>query len=360
LDRDTDIFEARVGFNMGSFLSVSPFFLAAIRHTTDEFTAANLAACPTGSCAGMPQTDGRRRSEIYYPGLVATSKLGPLSLTAEAVGMFGEVRELGANFVSLYGKDEADIESFAIFAEVALDLTAQGLGITPYINFDYRMGDDSPTDDTLGGYVAQSDLTQALRKDGFRHQSIQSVGGVTLGNGGDDGWGFNTSGRGVGPTLGTILEGFAADTIQFNSRWGKGDNPGLLKISAGVLGKVNSQWDTHVGFSYIRFDTVEPIKLEAAFNRDTRGLTPASCVGAGAAGSVARAKCTAATLTVNEDAAFEFNFNVGFSPVPAFRIQPFVSVMIPLDAADDISRLFLDSTTTRTAYMAGLEFRAQF
>ncbi len=372
IDVDTDILEGRVGLNFGPILSVSPFFLANIRHTRQ---AGDLFACPTNglgagfTCSGIPGVSGGR-SEIYYPGVVVSSKIGPLNLTAEAVGQFGEIRELGASQVALYtpagapAKTQLDIESFAVFAEVALDLTAQGLGLTPYINFDYRRGDDSPLDDTLGGYVAISDLSQALRKDGFRLQSIQSLGAVTLGNGGEDGWGFNTSGRGVGPTIGSILEGLSTSST-FNSRFGKADNPGLLKISGGVLGKINSQWDLHAGASYIRFDTVEPIKVEAALNRDARlpGLTPAACKVAptgGPANSGARAQCLANTLNVSEDAGVEFNFNVGFSPVPAFRIQPFVSVFVPLDAADDISNLFLDSNSTRTAYTAGVEFRAQF
>ena len=364
IDVDTDILEGRVGLNFGPILSVSPFFLANIRHTRQ---GGDLFACPTNAlgagltCSGIPGVSGGR-SEIYYPGVVVTSKIGPLSLTAEAVGQFGEIRELGASQVALYGKDKLDIESFAVFAEVALDLSAQGFGLTPYINLDYRRGDDSPLDGSLGGYVAISDLSQALRKDGFRLQSIQSLGAVTLGNGGEDGWGFNTSGRGVGPTIGTILEGLSTSST-FNSRFGKADNPGLLKLSAGVLGKVNSMWDTHIGMSYIRFDTVEPIKIEAALNRDSRlpALTPPACVAAGPANSGARAKCLANTLSVSEDAGVEFSFNVGYSPVPAFRIQPFVSVFVPLAAADDISRLFLSNDgSTRTAYTAGVEFRAQF
>ena len=93
------------------------------------------------------------------------------------------------------------------------------------------------------------------------------------------------------------------------------------------------------------------------------GLTPAACKVAptgGAANSAARARCLANTFDVSEDMGVEFNFNIGWSPVPAFRIQPFVSVFVPLDAPDDINRLFLDSNNSRTAYLAGIEFRAQF
>lgn len=374
-DVDTDIFEVRGGFNFpfpGGNISLSPMLLAHIRHTTGA-AGANIFSCPDGTCAGVPvvNADGptpnaQIRGELFYPGLVVTSKVGSLNFIFEGVGLVGELRNLGSSFQALYGgRKEIDIESFAIFGEASMDLTAMGLGLTPYVNVDFRRGDDDalkPGSDrgTLMGYVPISDLTQALRKDGFRLQSIQSLGAVTLGNGGEDGWGFNTTGRGVGPTIGTILEGFGLDKTFFNSRFGKADNPGMIKVSGGVLGKINSQWDMHAGVSYIRFDTVEPIKLEGAFNRDSRGLTPAGCVPAGPAGSLDRARCIANTLKVDEEAGVEINFNVGFSPVPAFRVQPFFSVFVPLDGADDIQGLFLDSKETRTAYTAGVEFRAQF
>jgi hypothetical protein len=93
--------------------------------------------------------------------------------------------------------------------------------------------------------------------------------------------------------------------------------------------------------SYFRFDTVEPIQLEAALNNASRGILPAN-------------------LNVSHDMGFEVNGNIGWSPVPAFRIQPFVSVFVPLDAAKDINRLFLGTHSDRTAYLGGVEFRAQF
>jgi hypothetical protein len=258
--------------------------------------------------------------------------------------MFGEVRELGPNFQAIYGKSQLDVESFAAYGELSLDLTAQGLGITPFLAVDWRRGDDKPLDDTLEGYVPISDLSAALRKDGFKGQSISSLGPPILGAGGEDGWGFNTTGRGIGPTIGTILEGFGNDTTFFNSRWGKGDNPGLLKATAGFLGKITQQVDMKAAVSYFRFDNVESIKEEACRNRTSRGI-----IG-----------CLPGVIKVSEDMGVEFNANLGWSPVPAFRIQPFVSVFVPLDGADDINNLFLDSNKSRTAYLAGVEFRAQF
>jgi hypothetical protein len=343
-DVDSDILQARVGFNLGA-ISISPFFLAHIKHTALA-SGTNIAACPTGNCFG-PLTDGRERAEIYYPGLVVTAKLGPLSFTAEGAGQFGEIRELGPNFAAQYGgKTELDIESFAVYGEFALDLTNQGLGITPFVAVDWRRGDDKPLDDKLEGFVPISDLSAALRKDGFKGQSISSLGPGSLGAGGEDGWGFNTGGRGVGPTLGSVLQGFGADTNSFNSRWGKADNPGMMKATIGFLGKITPQVDMKAAASYFRFDTVESIKVEACQNRNLR-IGPGACLNAGA-------------LKVNEDMGFEINANIGWSPVPAFRIQPFVSVFVPLDGVEDINNLFLDSPRSRTAYLAGLEFRAQF
>jgi hypothetical protein len=289
-------------------------------------------------------TDGRERAEIYYPGLVVTAKLGPLAFTAEGAGQFGTIRDLGPNFAAQYGgKTELDIESFAVYGEFALDLTNQGLGITPFLAVDWRRGDDNPTDATLKGFVPISDLSAALRKDGFKGQSITSLGPGSLGAGGEDGWGFNTGGRGIGPTIGSILGGFGADTNSFNSRWGKADNPGLIKATAGFLGKITPQVDMKAAVSYFRFDTVAPILTEATRNRASRVVVNPG-----------------ASLNISEDMGFEINANIGWSPVPAFRIQPFASVFVPLEGTKDINRLFLDSNNDRTAYLAGVEFRAQF
>jgi len=387
-DKDADIFEARVGLNLpfpGGNVGLSPMFLYYRRHvpqsgTADGALSGNLAACPSiaggfpfGNCnfnpSFNPSIGDGSRANIYFPGLVATGKFGPVMATVEAVGQFGEVENLGpaysAPVTGIYGTSSVDISTFAIFGELAFDLSASGIGLTPFINVDYRKGDDDPYDDTLGGYVAISDLTAALRKDGFKFQSISSIGPPTLGAGGEAAWGFNTGGRGIGPSIGSIIDDISLSSgVFFNNRFGKGDNPGMLKISGGLAGKVNSQWDMKAAASYLRYDTTEPIKAEAAANHISRGiLAPtSSCPIAGPSALAGRAlqKCTAGTLSVSEDMGVEFNFNVGYSPVPAFRVQPFVSVFIPLGGADDINGLFLDNRDTRTAYMAGVEFRAQF
>ena len=384
-DHDANIFEARLGFNLplggGNLMTISPLFLYYARHVPQTASAdgatGNLAACPTVALGGVSNScllnptfnpsvgdapGAESKADIYFPGLVVTGKFGPLSFTVEGAGQFGEVEDLNP---TTFGFSKMDLQSWAVFGELALDLTDKGIGITPFVNVDYRSGDGDPYDDSLEGYVAISDLTSALRKDGFKFQSLTSMGTPLFGAGGEAAWGFNTGGRGIGPSIGSIIDDISVSSgLFFNNRFGKADNPGLLKITGGFLGKITPQVDMKAAVSYLRFDTTEPIKAEAAANRISRGLLAplSSCpiAGPGALSGRALAKCTANTFDVSSDMGVEINFNIGWSPVPAFRIQPFASVFIPMGGAEDISRLFLGSSDTRTGYLAGLEFRAQF
>ena len=361
-DVDANIIEGRVDIDLpvnGMKLTVSPLLLVNFRHTPQ---AGNLFACPTGDCMVNPDDDEASggRATIIYPGAVVSAKVGPLSLTAEGVGMLGKVERLGEAFRRFYGRPDVNIRSWAAFAEVALDLSKQGIGLTPFVNVDYRRGDRDPRNRNLGGFVGVSDLTTALRKDGFNKQSISSLGPPPVGAGGEAAWGFNTSARGVGPTLGGILEDTnvpVGDNRFYNNRWGKADNPGLLKLTAGALGKLNRQWDAKAAISFFRFDTTKPIKQEACDNIDHRTLTGGPFAGGCDEPGTPRAE---SLPDISKNMAVEFNANVGWSPVPAIRFQPFISVFVPLDAVSDINGLLLDSHNKRSVYMGGIEFRASF
>jgi hypothetical protein len=384
-DHDANILQARVGFNLplpGGNLSISPMFLYYGRHVPQGGSGdpgiGNLVACPTvatgSACSSATfnpdvSVGENSKADIYFPGIVLGGKLGPLNITIEGVGQFGDIENLNA---TTFGFSKMNFQSFAAFGEIALDLTTQGIGLTPFVNVDYRSGDDNPFDDELKGYVAISDLTSALRKDGSKFQSISSLGPPTLGAGGEAAWGFNTGGRGTGPTIGSIIDDISlSSAVFFNNRFGKADNPGLIKISGGILGKITPQVDMKGTVSYLRFDTTESIKAEAAMNRLSRGVAytpgpnaaPIGCAGTlGNGPRSPQVQCVAnsGALNVSQDMGVEINFNIGWSPVPAFRIQPFASVFIPLEGAENINGLFLDNSDTRVAYIAGVEFRAQF
>jgi hypothetical protein len=243
------------------------------------------------------------------------------------------------------------------------------------VNFDIRSGDGDPFDDKYTGYVAVSDLSQALRKDGFKGQSIASYGPSTLGAGSSDGWGFSATGRGTGPDLGGILpdEVQGLDGTTFNNRGGKGGNPGIFKVAAGVTGKIDQNWDTHVGFNVMWYAKSDPLQAEAAQNCIARGwLAGCSTVpGLGVTDpvSVRAAQAVLATNGVDLDQkymGFEFNANVGYTFAGGLRFQPYFSVFVPGGVVEDLSDAYLSTSSTsrirtkETAFTMGFEFAAAF
>lgn len=368
-DVSGNIYEVRLGYTVVPGTTISPFFLFYNRHRpqVDAFEF----ACPVGTSCSAPLTGGSGRSDQFRPGMVVTSALGPVTFTGEAAGLLGEIKGLN-NFLGPAGTTEFDLRSFALFAELALDGKAIGTpGLTPFVNFEWQKGDGDPFDDKYGGYVPISNLSSALRKDGFNKQSISSFGPSPLGASAEAAWGFDVTSRGIGPTLGAIVpdETGATDGSTFNllSRGGKAGNPGFFKVSGGVIGKVAPNWDTHLGVSAFWYDQKEAILAEAAQNCLARGLAPC---GAGdptnpTAVRNAMNALKGAGLFNDRFMGVEINGNIGYN-INNFRFQPFFSVFVPSDVVDDILGAFLTPSGTirpidsKTAFTAGVEFRASF
>ena len=218
-----------------------------------------------------------------------------------------------------------------------------------------------------------SNLTAALRKDGFKGQSISSFGPASLGANSEDGWGFDVTGRGTGPTLGTIVPDetlgancLGGDPVCFNNRGGKGGNPGFKKVAAGVLGKFEKNWDTHVGFNIFWWDKTEANVAEAA----------QKCTAFGTFGCTAGDPRIVSNVQANQSRitsqlgdlnssymGFEINGNIGYN-INNFRIAPFFSVFVPGSSVEAIGNAFLGTTATsfskETAFTAGVEFSAAF
>jgi hypothetical protein len=305
----------------------------------------------------------------------------PVILTAEAAGLLGQIKNLGGGFLgpgsgpgAITTTRDYDLASFAVFFELALDGGKIGIpGWTPYLSFDWHKGDGDAFDDSYGGYVPISNLTAALRKDGFKGQSISSFGPAVLGANAEDGWGFDVTARGTGPTLGSIVPdetlgvvGGGLDPVYFNNRGGKGGNPGFMRVSGGVLGKFEKNWDTHVGFGIYWWDQTDANVAEAAQN----------CTAFGTFGCTAGDPRVVANVQANQGVinsalsdldssymGFEINGNLGYN-INNFRIQPFFSVFFPGSSVEAISRAFLGTTGTtiekETAFTLGVEFSAAF
>lgn len=373
-DTGGNIYEVRLGYTVVPGTTLSPFFLYYNRHMPQndllEFS------CPTGVCAGST-TGGRGRSDQFRPGMVVTSALGPVTFTGEAAGLLGEIKELTGTFLggttTADGTKEFDFRSFALFAELALDGKAIGTpGLTPFVNFEWHKGDGDPFDDKYGGYVPISNLSSALRKDGFNKQSISSFGPSPLGASAEAAWGFDVTSRGIGPTVGAIVpdETGGIDGSTFNNRGGKAGNPGFFKVSGGITGKVAPNWDTHLGVSAFWYDEKDAIVAEAAQNCIARGLTINGFTCSGSPTNTANVQSAmnalkGAGLFDDRFMGVEINGNIGYT-INNFRFQPFFSVFIPGDVVDDILGAFLTPSGTirpidsKTAFTAGVEFRASF
>lgn len=385
--QNSQFFAGRVNFNVGSGTTIAPMFVYYRRHVPQSELLSEFSA-PTGPVGAAPTaSSSTSTSDQFRPAAVVKSDFGgsPVTLTAEAAGLLGTIKNLGAGFlgqslpntgpgVGPTNKNDYDLASYALFFELALDGSKIGIpGWTPYVSFEWQRGDGNAFDDTYGGYVPISNLTAALRKDGFKGQSISSFGPASLGANSEDGWGFDVTGRGTGPTLGSIVPDETlgvncggADPQCFNNRGGKGGNPGFMKVAGGVLGKFEKNWDTHIGFNIFWWDKTEANVAEAAQN----------CTQFGTFGCTAGDPRTDALVQANQSViksalgdlsssymGFEINGNIGYN-INNFRIAPFFSVFFPGSSVEAIGRAFLGTTGTtissETAFTLGIELSAAF
>jgi hypothetical protein len=389
--QNSQLFMGRVNIGVGDATVVSPLFVYYRRHVP-QLSGLNEFSDPGGTAAAFPLADSPTTatgsySDQFRPGASVKSDLGPIALTGEIVGLLGNMKNFDACYLGgtpcpLVGGvptlgtgavQDNSLQSWALFFEVALDGSEIGLppGLTPYVNFEYASGDGNPFDDKYTGYVPVSQLTQALRKDGFKGQSIGSYGPSTLGAGSEDGWGFNVTSRGTGPSLGGVLpdELLGLDGTTFNNRGGKGGNAGFFKVAGGVTGKIDQSWDTHVGFNVLWYAKTDPIQAEAAQNCIAR-TTFAGCGGLSPLleADVRTAQGVLATNGVDLDQkymGFEFNANVGYTFNGGLRFQPYLSFFIPGSIVENISDAYLSTSSARfrnkeTGFTLGMEFSAAF
>ncbi|MFQ5684970.1 MAG: hypothetical protein ACE5HC_17080 [Candidatus Binatia bacterium] len=387
-DQQNHLFLARVNFNVGNGTVVSPLIAYSRRHVPqaelNEFSDPLGVVGAGFSNADFATTGEGSYSDQFRPGVAVKSTLGPVTITGEFVGLLGQIKNvdtffLGGTLPPAVGitKEDFDLRSYALFFEVAVPGSQLGLpaGLTPYVSVEVHSGDGDPFDDTYAGYVPISNLSQALRKDGFKGQSIGSYGPSTLGASSEDGWGFDVTSRGQGPTLGTIVpdETLGVDGSTFNNRGGKGGNPGFFKVAGGVTGKIDQNLDTHFGFNLYWYNTTEPLEAEAAQNCIARawlaGCAAAPGLGVSDPVSVRAAQTALKTAGIDLDKkymGFEFNGNVGYTFNGGFRIQPYFSVFVPGSVVEEISAAYLSTSSSSlfknkvTSFTGGVEFSAAF
>jgi len=347
-DDDTTFFSGKVGVDHGPF-HFEPFFLVQKRDTPNFGTGLNRLQ-PTGPGGAMRGADplqaditesgagganGIPPNQLSaFLGIGGTADFGVLKPRGEFVYHKGEVSGLTNDLGQRpFGFDEFDIQSWAAYFRLDFDVSTKSWwplnGAIPFVEAQWNSGDDDPFDDDLEGFVSPSNPS-ALRPTElmFLRKTIAGLGMPVVGDGDADFGGMEVTGRGIGPTIGNILEGatFGGSAL-FNNRFGKGDNPGFIAVKAGVQGAYNERLTLGLRGTYFRFDDTEPI--EAEFR--SFGLTD-----------------------VDEEIGFGFDALAIYKITPQMQLRPFVSVLFPGDGAEQLAG------DDQAAVIGGLGFFSAF
>jgi hypothetical protein len=166
--------------------------------------------------------------KTYRLGLLYKGKLGIVEPEAEVAYQGGEADDARNEFGQELG--DFDIEAYALYADVAVNLTdAIGFKVMPHVGFMYTSGDDDPDDDNLEGYCAVANAQRFTPRFGGEDTII-----------GDQNTLLGTLVYGYVPELygnqgGTQLSGGVATGGIGNGEFGgRGDNPGMTMIGGGV------------------------------------------------------------------------------------------------------------------------------
>jgi hypothetical protein len=215
-DNDRDLYDAMLTYHVNDDNEVRFMALYDIMKTrsTATFGATNKGA----------------DVETYRVGVLYTGKLGIFEPEFEFVYQGGEANniELETGAAPAAG-DDFDIKAYAVYADVALNLTDLfGFKVMPHVGFMYTSGDDDGDDDDLEGYTGVANAQRFTPRFGGE-DTIIGDGNTLLG----------TILYGYLPELygsmgGTQQGGVATGGLANGSIGGRGDNPGMTMIGGGI------------------------------------------------------------------------------------------------------------------------------
>lgn len=178
----------------------------------------------TGGAAGI-STGKEPDTDSHHVGAYWVGKFGGLELFAEGVYQFGTADDTGLEAIGK--KDDYDISAYGLAADVSFECKGilTGFPLKPHLGIMYTSGDDDPDDGDLEGFNGVANVQRFSRRWGGENTII-----------GDTNF-----------TLGTVLYGYIPElygngTPVFTGGLqnlsglggGRGDNPGLSMISAGI------------------------------------------------------------------------------------------------------------------------------
>jgi hypothetical protein len=222
-DEDRDLFSAMLTYHIDDDNEVRFMGLYDIMKTRSDTTSLFGPAGTTNKGADV---------ETYRVGVLYTGKLGIFEPELEAVYQGGEAN----NAVDEFGNDpngsddDYDIKAYALYADVALNLTdLVGFKVMPHVGFMYTSGDDDGDDNDLEGYSAVANAQRFTPRFGGE-DTIIGDGNTLLGT---ILYGYIPELYGsMGGTQAT--GGVATGGLANGENGGRGDNPGMTLIGGGI------------------------------------------------------------------------------------------------------------------------------
>jgi len=181
---------------------------------------------PFGIVGDTPDTDS------YHAGAYWVGNFGALEVFTEGVYQFGSADNTGlSSKVGPDGvtalKEDYDINAYALAADISFEFKGKltNFPLKPHLGFMYTSGDDDPYDDKLGGYNGVDNAQRFSARWGGENTIIGDTNlllGTAL-------YGYLPEFYGNGtPVFTGGLQNFTGNGN------GRGDNPGLTMISAGI------------------------------------------------------------------------------------------------------------------------------
>jgi hypothetical protein len=231
-DNDRDLYDAMLTYHVNDDNEVRFMALYDVMKTRSDTTDTFATGLPAPAPPTFGTTNKGADVETYRLGVLYTGKLGIFEPEFEAVYQGGEANNAVDEFGQLPNgsDDDYDIKAYALYADVALNLTdVFGFKVMPHVGFMYTSGDDDGDDDDLEGYTAVANAQRFTPRFGGEDTIIGD--GNTL--------------------LGTILYGYlpelygsmggsqssggvATGGLTNGSVGGRGDNPGMTMFGGGI------------------------------------------------------------------------------------------------------------------------------
>ncbi len=239
-DADRDLYAGYLDYKFREKDKVRAFFAwDRIRNVhSADLTGAIAAQAGLADFAGIYGNNGIVGSEAtladtdaYTLGAYYLGNFGIVELMVEGAYKFGSADDTGLqgvdNGVSIIQYNDFDISAYALSADVAVELKEK-LGwysLKPHIGFLYTSGDDDPNDDSLGGWTGITSAQRFSRMWGGENTIVGDTNLVL----GSALYGYIPEFHGNGtPVFTGGIQNFSG------SGSGRGDNPGLSLLSAGI------------------------------------------------------------------------------------------------------------------------------